>query len=328
MVDPAQEHGLVLRPLPGGPFNAITWGWTGVRGTWTTAAAASSLAEMAALGANWVVLAYAALQDTAQSTVIHWSDPPTEADGEIIEAARLSRELGMRVCLKPIVNCADGTWRAHIGFFDVDVPGEPTWDEWFDAYDEFILHHAALAEHIGADLFSIGCEMVRADARASRWRDLAAKVRAIYSGPITYNCDKYQEDRVTWWDAVDVISSSGYYPTGTWHIHLDRIAPVVARHSRPFVFLEAGCPSRDTSPARPNDGSLPGAPSGAAQADYLDELLGVVDATEWVQGAALWDWPATLYPADTAASNTDNCMFAKPGAEVVRRHFTRSSDPS
>ena len=28
----------------------------------------------------------------------------------------------------------------------------------------------------------------------------------------SYNCDKYGEDHVNWWDAVDCIASSGYYP--------------------------------------------------------------------------------------------------------------------
>ncbi|MNN23996.1 hypothetical protein D3C81_1374100 [compost metagenome] len=52
----------------------------------------------------------------------------------------------MKVCLKPIVNCADGTWRAHINFFDKDVPCEPKWSEWFRSYTAFILHYAVIAQ--------------------------------------------------------------------------------------------------------------------------------------------------------------------------------------
>ena len=66
-------------------------------------------------------------------------------------------------------------------------------------------------------------------ASTTQWRELVRQVREVYPGLVTYNCDKYQEDRLTWWDAVDVISSSGYYPTGTWERHLDRIERVVAR---------------------------------------------------------------------------------------------------
>lgn len=313
---------LTPRTLPPGPFHAMTWGWTGVRGTWTTPAARASMASMREVGPTWVVLAYAAHQDSAQSTTIRWQVAPSLTDDEIRAAATHARELGLRVCLKPTVNVADGTWRAHIGFFDHDVPGEPTWDHWFDAYDAYILHHAALAQEIGAELFAIGCEMVRADAREDRWRSLCERVRAVYAGPITYNCDKYQEDRVTWWDAVDVISSSGYYPTGTWDTHLARIAPVVAAHGREFVFLEAGCPSRDTSPARPNDWNLVGTPDPDAQAAYLAEMLTALEATPWVRGVALWDWPPELYSLDAAPTNDDYCMYGKSGAAVVARHFT------
>ena len=320
MIAPVVQQSAIRR-LPEGPFWAITWGWMGVRGTWSAPEAIDSMTHMLEAKPNWVVLAYAAMQDTAQSTEIHWRDVPTVTDQEILDAAARARALGLRVCLKPIVNVADGTWRAHIGFFDVDVPCEPTWDEWFDAYDAYILHHARLAEACGADLFSIGCEMVRADARAERWRSLASRVREVYSGPITYNCDKYQEDRVAWWDAVDVISSSGYYPTGTWPRQLARIAPVVETHEREFVFLEAGCPSRDTSPHLPNDWNLAGKPDERAQADYLDEMLKAVRAEKWIRGLALWDWPATLYPPETASADDGYCMYAKEGAAVVARHF-------
>ncbi len=305
------------------PVCGMTWGWTGVRGTWTTPSARESMAAMVdELGVNWVTLAYGALQATAQSTTIDYLAEPTVTDDEIRAAAAHARELGLKICLKPVVNVADGTWRAHIGFFDDDVPGEPTWDEWFASYREFVLHHARLAAELGAELFCVGCEMVRADARESSWRALIAEVRDVYPGLVTYNCDKYQEDRVTWWDAVDVVSSSGYYPTGTWEQHLDRIEAVVRREGKPFLFLETGCPSREGSPARPNDWSLAGAPSQDAQASWLDEMFTACRARDWVGGHMLWDWPATLYPAQDAATNDDYCMHAKSGAAVVRRHYT------
>ena len=297
------------------PVCGMTWGWVGTRGTWTTPEADASLREMAALDVSWVTIAWAALQDTAQSTTIDWQGS-TVTDDEIRHAVERSRALGLKVCLKPVVNVADGTWRAHIGFFDEDVPGEPTWAEWFEAYQEYVVHHARLAQEVGADLFCIGCEMVRADAQEARWRTLVAAVREVYSGPVTYNADKYQEDRLTWWDAVDVISSSGYYPTGEWEAQLDRIEPVVRAHGKPFLFIEAGCPSREGSPSRPNDWTLAGAP-----ASYLDEMMTAAARRPWVGGFMLWDWPAQLYPADQAGSDTDYCMYAKQGADVVRTHY-------
>jgi hypothetical protein len=52
------------------PVCGMTWGWTAARGTWLTAEAEHSMSEMMKLNTNWVTLAYAAVQDTAQSTRI------------------------------------------------------------------------------------------------------------------------------------------------------------------------------------------------------------------------------------------------------------------
>lgn len=245
----------------------------------------------------------------------------TVTEAEIRRAVAWARELGLKVCLKPTVNPTDGTWRAYINFLSPDVPGEPTWSQWFASYGAVVREAASLAQELGVEMLCIGCEMVCSDAQESLWRDLVDGVRARYSGLVTYNCDKYQEDRLTWWDAVDVISSSGYYPTGTWQEHLDRIEAVVARERKPFLFMEAGCPSREGSPDRPNDWSLPGAPSEAAQAGYLAEMFAAIESREWVGGVMLWDWPPALYPASEASSNDDYCMYGKAGATVVADRY-------
>lgn len=303
------------------PVCGMTWGWVGTRGTWATPAAAESMMLMAEHSVNWTAIAYSALQDTVISTDIRFNEAPTVTDEEIVWAIREAKSHGLKVCLKPVVNCADGTWRAHIGFFDQDVPGEPTWGDWFASYREFLLHAAAIAETEGAEMLCVGCEMVRADAQESHWRALISDVRAVYSGLVTYNCDKYQEDRLTWWDAVDVITSSGYYPIDSWEQQLDRIAPVVAAHGKPFFFMEAGCPSRQGSAQSPNDWALPGAPSGDEQLRYYRAMFDACTARDWVGGFMMWDWPAVLYSPAEAAANDDYCPYGKPAGDLLRAHY-------
>ena len=303
--------------IAGDPVCGMTWGWVGSRGTWSTPEAADSMSRMAEHGVTWTALAYAAEQATAFSTEILFDGGPAVGDEEIVAAIRRAHGLGLAVCLKPVVNVADGTWRAHIGFFDWDVPGEPSWSEWFASYRRFILHAARIAQAEGCAMLCIGCEMVRADGQESHWRALIADVREIYAGPVTYNCDKYQEDRVTWWDAVDVISSSGYYPIGTWEQQLDRIERVVEASGKPFFFMEAGCPSRVGSAELPNDWSLPGAPSGEEQLRYYEAMFTAVRRRPWVRGLMLWDWPARLYPEPAAAGNDDYCPYGKPAGEFM-----------
>ncbi|WP_138495127.1 glycoside hydrolase family 113 [Paenibacillus pinistramenti] len=301
----------------------MTWGWTGVRGTWNTPEAEFSMEEMAKLGVNWTAIALSALQETAQSTEIPFEEAPTVTDAEVRWAIRKAKSLGLKVCLKPVVNVRNGTWRAHIAFFDHEVPGEPSWREWFQSYGRFIRHYAAIAEEEGCEMLCIGCEMVQTDKREDEWRALIAEVRDIYSGLITYNCDKYQEGHVSWWDDVDLISSSGYYPLGEWEQELDRIEGVLNKWQKPFFFMEAGCPSRENSPSRPNDWSMAGAPSEEAQKRYYEDMFAACAKRKWVQGFMLWDWPAKLYDAAEAAENDDYCMYGKSAADVIREHYAQ-----
>jgi hypothetical protein len=307
-----------------GFIGGMTWGWVGTPGSWATPEAEASLVALAASGANWVALAYAAVQETAQSTEIPF-ETTTVSDDELRWAIRRAHELGLRVCLKPVVNVGDGTWRAHIGFLDPDVPGEPTWGEWFASYRLFLTHAARIAQEEAVELLCIGCEMVRSDAREADWRGTIAAIRKVYAGPLTYNCDKYQEDRLAWWDAVDVISSSGYYPAGQWETQLDRIETVVRREGKPFFFAEAGCSSRAGSAQRPNDWTLAGAPSEREQAEYYREMFAATEARDWVGGFLLWDWPAELYAVADAASNTDYCPYGKEAEQVMRDYYARRS---
>src|SRR5206468_1511358 len=106
-----------LKPLSGGMaarrpeadvqeyVAGMTWGWVGVRGTWETPESRLSMTTMAeATAVNWVAIAFAAQQDTAQSTEIHWQDVPTVTDDEVRAEVARAHELGLRVCLKPVVN--------------------------------------------------------------------------------------------------------------------------------------------------------------------------------------------------------------------------------
>lgn len=300
----------------------MTWGFMGVRGTWMTESASMSMRTMAeTTGVNWTAIAFSAWQATAFSTEIpYWKDP-TVTDEEVIWAIQNAKSLGLKVCLKPIVNCEDGTWRAHINFFDKDVPCEPKWRDWFASYRNYILHFAQIAEQTDCEMLCIGCEMVQTDRRETEWRDLISEVRKVYSGLITYNCDKYQEDNVAWWDALDVISSSGYYPIHDWDQQLDRIEKVVQQFNKPFFFMEAGCPSRTGSSAIPNDWTLEGEANQAEQADFYRMMFDKCGERDWVRGFMLWDWPAQLYEREQAAIDDGYCIYGKEAEAITAQAY-------
>lgn len=81
--------------------------------------------------ANFVILVPNGLQDTPQSEEICYTSPATMTDDELKGMIEYAHSLGLRVALKPTANCKNGTWRAHISFFDEDVVCEPKWGNWF-----------------------------------------------------------------------------------------------------------------------------------------------------------------------------------------------------
>lgn len=283
-----------------------------------------SLNEMlAATGCNAVVLTVAALQDHAYSTDVDYENPDVMSMEDVRRVSAYIKSLGLTLIVKAMVNCRDGYWRAFIRFFDTYVPTEPSWGEWFLSYGKFVCALAETAQEAGADMFCAGCEMVGTDHREAEWRALLGQVREHYHGPVTYNCDKYQEEHVRWWDAVDVISASGYYSVDTLEERFAQIQEVVQAAGKPFIFMECGCPSREGSEFCPNNWRHGGGLDLGAQERWYRAFCDTVRKNPWVRGAAFWDWSASrLYPKAYGAYDTGYSVYGKP-AEAVLAAFAR-----
>ncbi len=274
-------------------------------------------------GANTIILVPNALQDTAQSEEIDFTSKATVSDEELIAFIRYAKSIGLKVFLKPTVNCKNGTWRAHINFFDKDVHCEPKWSNWFASYTAYQLHFAEIAEQEHCEMFIAGCEMVMSERREQEWRRLIQDIRGVYTGLVSYNTDKYQEECIAWWDCVDVISSSGYYPIMDWEQELDRIEKVVMHFKKPFFFAEAGCMSTEGSAKVPNHWMLRGKINLQEQADWYQAMFTACDKRDWVGGFCLWDWAAKQYPVSAASSDARYDIYGKPAEQVVCDYYSR-----
>lgn len=303
-------------------INGITFGFMSQRGDWQDPMSRESLRMIKEeLAASHVILPITVTQAHPQSTKIDWQSDNVLIDAEVKGMIAYTQGIGLKVILKPMVNVADGTWRAHINFFDYDVPCEPTWSQWFDSYREYLNHYAKLAEETGCVMLVIGCELVNSDRREAQWRETISQIRQHYNGLLTYNCDKYQENNLTWWDAVDVISSSGYYPIDKWEQELDRIEQVVNHYQKPFFFCEVGCPSREGSQCLPNDWSFSGEVSMIAQSRWFEKMFTACDKRNWIQGFGIWDWKARLYSREMALKDDDYGVYGKPAAAIIREFY-------
>ena len=303
-------------------IKGFTYGFDSKKGDFLKPAAKKSLQLLKDRTAiNTVIIALAALQDTSQSVEIDYTGAHMVSDHELIAMINYAQSLGLQVILKPMVNVRNGTWRAFINFFEHDVPCEPKWSEWFASYTLYQAHYARLAELTQCKMLIVGCEMVQSEHREQEWRNLLSVVRKHYQGLISYNTDKYQEDRINWWDAVDVLSSSGYYPINDWEQQLSRIEKVVTKHNKPFFFAEAGCPSRSGSALLPNKWDLIGAVNLDEQASYYQTMFEKTKDKTWIKGFGLWDWSTLLDQQNQALVNGGYSVLGKPAEKIIRDFY-------
>lgn len=303
-------------------LKGITFAAFAPKGSLETKEAYESLDNLIKLtGANFITLVPNGLQETPQSESIDYTSDATLSDEELTAMIDYAHKAGLMVAIKPTVNCKNGTWRAHINFFDKDVHCEPKWSCWFRAYTEFQLHFARLAQKTGCEMFIAGCEMVMSERRSYEWRKLIADIRTVYDGPVTYNTDKYQEDNVTWWDCVDYICSSGYYPLGDWEKELDRIEAVVKKFKKPFFFAETGCMSVTNSSKAPNDWRVRGEVNLEEQAQWYTDMFEACKKRSWIEGFCLWDWAWRQYPLFKASTHCGYDIYGKPAQDIVKKYY-------
>lgn len=274
-------------------------------------------------GVNLIILVPPGIQDTAHSEKISYSDAVGFSDKELREMIRYAKRKGIKVALKPTVNCKDGNWRAFISFFEHEVVCEPKWKNWFKSYETFQVHYARIAQEEDCELFIAGCEMVMTEHREEEWRGVIHAIRQVYDGQVTYNTDKYQENHVTWWDCLDIISSSGYYPSGKWEQELDRIENIVTKYQKPFFFAEVGCMSRKDSQYEPNNWELTGEIRLEEQAEWFEEMFTACERRNWISGFGIWEWGPALPKREDAQKDTSYQICKKPAQEVVYNHFTK-----
>ncbi|MCY0875182.1 MAG: glycosyl hydrolase family 53 [Firmicutes bacterium] len=313
-------------------IKGMTYGWGASRGEYRTESAKDSLEQLRETGSEWIALSFWTWQDTVYSTEIPFDYGYTVTDRDIAAAVANAKELGLKVCLKPVVNSRDGIWRAHIGF-PPEEGSRPYWDKWFKSYEQFLVHYAELAQELGCEMFCVGCEMVKSEAQEAHWRAVIARVREVYQGPLIYNANHGSEEGVRWFDAVDLIGTSAYYPVADgpgetednmlmrWQATKERFVRLHEQFQKPIVFMEIGCRSAQGCAAMPWDFTHRDLPvDETEQARFYRSALRAFWDEPWFGGFFWWDWSTKLYPAVEASRDRGFDIYGKQ-AEVVLREW-------
>lgn len=319
-------------------IKGFTYGYDGKRGDFRSQEGIKSQELLYQTGVNWVCLAIVNQQETAHSTTIEFDYGRSCSDRDIMAAVERAHSHGVKVCLKPMVNCKDGVWRAYINFADSDFNGQDIyWDKWFQSYSDYMIYYAELAEETGCEMLCIGCEMCGTERKEAHWRKMIADIRAVYSGKLIYNTNHGHEDDVKWFDAVDYVGTSAYFPVAKaggatsemmqeqWKLIRDEMFKVYEKWGKKIVFIEIGCRSANGCATMPWDFSHKELPHDEEeQAAFYDSCLSVFANQEWFGGTFWWDWSTFIYDTrEEAAVDNGFNIHLKKAEEVLKDWYAR-----
>jgi hypothetical protein len=291
-------------------------------------AGASSFGKLKTLGVDWVSIhTWDPLQRDVRAP--DWAEPRRPLEIPQLESlVRNAHAAGMQVMVKPHLEMARAEGRPQAWHNEIEMRSEADWRAWFRRYEAYILSYAGQARRAGADAFCVGRETDRAAvAREADWRRLIARVRDVFKGPLTYSANFDSYDRIRFWDALDVIGVSAYFPLGqsggeahlreSWDRLFERLESFARQTHRRVVFTEIGYPALATAAERPWDDS-PGPADVWLQARLYEAALEAVSRRPFMAGTFFWLWEGVAQPPFRDASFS---IQDKPAAYVMARFY-------
>ena len=286
----------------------------------------AALRRLQALGVNWISITPFGFQR---------SEPAVrrggyEDDDSLRGATRQAHALGIKVMLKPHLWARDeAAWERWT---------DEEWRAWFASYEVFIAHYAALARDANIDALCIGNELKHSTRFETEWRRVIARVRSIYPGPVTYGANFDEVDRVAFWDALDWIGVSAYFPlvdhpspsraelAAAWKPIMRRLEALSERHKRPVLFTEIGYRSAEGAAWRQWELPRDAREDPEAQRLAYEAFFETVWPQQWLAGAYPWKWFSG--PNHRAPRPNDYEVEGKPAEDVIRRHYSGRAKPS
>jgi len=222
------------------------------------------------------------------------------------------------------------------------------WDEFFDAFEPWLLHQALLAELLGIDVLCVGTALSGPNANGGlapaskahhdeRWARAVALARSAFGGALTYAASAGGEARnVANWEAFDLVGVSlfprfageGAPQLGEreleelWRRQLESIEQLALSAGKPALIVEVGVRSteRGTVEARIGEGGLDlevqrraWSALGAALAARRAKGAG---GAQTLAGLYAWKWSAD--PTGGGAGDRGFTLTGKPAAGLLR----------
>ncbi len=284
--------------------------------------------KLKARGVDTVTLLVVWEQDN-QNSITMTPDSATVSTTHLVFAIDRVHAAHLRVILKPYIDLRDGRWRGTI------TPNSVS--QWFANYDAFILRYARLAQQEDVEGFVVGTEMQSMQRYASDWRALIRQVRQVFrTGFVTYqaNNQALAQHDLSWWDAVDVIDMSAYWPLNRddaydvpdlvsgWSRWSSLLGKLHRKYHRDIMFGEIGYTPYTGTFAQPWVITPLGTYSPTAQANGYTAAFDVWYPVKFFKGMNFWYFSSNPALRGTDSGN-DEPRF--PAIKVLRYWYQNAT---
>lgn len=285
------------------------------------------------LNANYAaIMPFGFIRNLEHPEIIHNTD--RQWFGETRKGAKQYIEQLKKKHIKIMIKPQIWVWRGEFTG-NIKMENEDNWKLLEEAYSDFILEYAELAEETKATILCIGTELETfIDHRPKYWSELIKKIKLVYKGKLTYAANWNEYHKTPFWSEVDYIGIDAYFPVSDsktptleeclkgWGKHKKDIENVSKKHNKPILFTEYGYRSVDYSGKRPwvsdremNQVNL------EAQINTTKALFETFWKEEWFAGGFVWKW----FINHNDVGGEENFMFTpqnKPVEHLIRQQYS------
>lgn len=330
-------------------FKGVNFGFYARNGYYASKEGRAQIDRIAALGTPWVCLIATVMQENFYSTRQFRDFRITPSDDELIDAIDRFHKRGVKVMLRPMIECWDGLQRVHIAFPDdgVIMPGKPFhyWQLWFDSYTDLTRHYAGIAARTGCEAYGMDSELNQTLSQSTGWLRVIDCARKIYRGHLTTSfvdwalfdyAERLAAEPNHWLYAVDSLGCSNYEPAvkkagasveemaAGLLPHLERYRRFAGIYGKPLYMGECGCCSTAGAAQLPYFWENKGGYDGMEQSNYLEAVIRLFSREPWWSGLLLWKWDEQNdRPSmrDDPAGDKGFTVDGKPAADLLHRWF-------
>jgi hypothetical protein len=282
----------------------------------------TNILELKSIGVNTLFLTPYYFTPNPTSNRID-STSQTIPDSQLCSAITIAQQAGIKVILKPHIDCLDGQPRYLIDPQD--------YNSWMERYKVFLQKYLVIAHQFGLTSFVVATELDNI-IKNKIFIGFCDSVRTAYNVTIILSTSYNHFTQSDIWKHVDVLGINAYLNLDnsekpqeatlheTWNYWLNMINQFSELHGKPVMLTEVGFMSRGNAAKNPGDFSGNDPVDYKLQDQCYHALLSQACQFDNIKGIFFWQWELGTSGMN---SERDYTPKGKPAENTIKRYWAK-----